>query len=106
MDFERLEPRKQSSRVGAVRILLKRPVREQVAKNYLNESPDAFQHGATGPPWALLGPTCEILKDFGGGRFLLIFGSAEHCKEIESITDLLTPRDLKHSQGPAAQAPS
>ena len=73
MDFERLEPRKQSSRVGAVRILLKRPVREKVAKNYLNESPNAFQHGATGPPWALLGPTCEILKDLGGGRFFVDF---------------------------------
>ena len=97
MDFERLEPPKQSSRVGAVRILPKRPVHEKVAKNYLNESRKCLPNGATGPPWALLGPTCEILKDLGGGCFLLIFGSAENCKEIESITDLWTPRDPKHS---------
>ena len=82
MDFERPEPRKQSSRVGAVRILLKRPVREKVAKNYLNENPNAFQNGATGPPWALPGPTCEILKDFGGGRFLLIFDRRKTAKKL------------------------
>ena len=82
MDFERLEPRKQSSRVGAVRILLKRPVREKVSKNYLNESHKCFPNEATGPPWALLGPICEILKDLGGRRFLMIFGSAGNCKEI------------------------
>ena len=98
MDFERLEPRKQSSRVGAVRILPKRPVREKASENDLNASRKCLPNGATGPPWALLGPTCEILKDFGGGCFLLIFGAAENYKEIESITDLLTPRDPKHSQ--------
>ncbi len=82
MDFERLEPRKQSSRVGAVRILLKRPVREKVAKNYLNESPKCLPNGATGPPWALLGPTCEILKDFGGGRFLWFYDRQKTVKKL------------------------
>ena len=82
MDFERLEPRKQSSRVGAVRILPKRPVRENVAKNNLKESEKSLPNGATGPPWALLGPTCEILKDFGGGRFLLIFDRRKTAKKL------------------------
>ena len=82
MDFERLEPRKQSSRVGAVRILLERPVRENVAENDLNKSPNAFQHGATAPPWALLWPTCDLLRVLGGGRFLVIFDRRKTAKKF------------------------
>ena len=82
MDFERLEPRKQSSRVSAVRILLERPVRENVAENDLNESPNAFQLGATAPPWALLGPTSEILRVVGGGRFWVIFDRRKTAKKL------------------------
>ena len=82
MDFERLEPRKQSSRVGAVHILLKRPVREKAAKNDLKENPKYLPNGATGPHGALLWPTCEILKDLGGGRFVLFFDRRKTAKKF------------------------
>ena len=62
MDFERLGPQEQSSRVHGVRFDKKPCIAEWVTKMNQNESPNGSPNGAKSSPWALLGLTLVILE--------------------------------------------
>ena len=81
MIFERLEPRKSCSRVGAVHILLKRVVAEMATKKVQNESPNGSQNEPKIGPQKVLGCYFVILECFLGMLFLLDFWSAKKCLE-------------------------
>ena len=77
MDFERLGPQEQSSRVHGLRFVENRCIAEWVTKMDQNGDQNELQNRSKLSHLALLGPTFELLEGSGKGCFLTDFRSAK-----------------------------
>ena len=95
MDFERLGPQEQSSRVHGVRFVENRCIAEWVTKMDQNGDQNELQNRSKLSHLALLGPTFDILEGSGKGSFLTDFRSAKSADKNRWMLALGRPGGRK-----------